>query len=97
MTDRLDELRSAITATALIRLTNNQVGEQTRLFLLGLPLHAQRQRVRGTTGYTPLPPSKKSAKGLENEKGKAKSEAKSAGCCFVRDAGYGLILFFEAS
>merc|ERR1712138_97776 len=29
----------------------------------------------------------------KNEKGEAKSEAKSAGCCFVRDAGYGLILF----
>jgi hypothetical protein len=54
MTDRLTSLGSAITATALMRLSNNQVGEQTRLFLLGLPLHAQslQQRVRGTTGYS---------------------------------------------
>lgn len=68
MTDRLTSLGSAITATALIRLTNNQVGEQTRLFLLGLPLHAQRQRVRGTTGYTRASSSKKSAGGVRKTK-----------------------------
>ncbi|CAL6355055.1 unnamed protein product [Bathycoccus prasinos] len=67
MTDRLTSLGSAITATALMRLTNNQVGEQTRLFLLGLPLHAQRQRVRGTTGYTRAS-SKKSAGGVRKTK-----------------------------
>merc|ERR1712100_530176 len=68
MTDRLTSLGSAITATALIRLTNNQVGEQTRLFLLGLPLHAQRRRVRGTTGYTRASSSKKSAGGVRKTK-----------------------------
>ena len=39
MTDRLTSLGSGITATALMRLSNNQIGEQTRLFLLGLPIH----------------------------------------------------------
>jgi hypothetical protein len=37
------------------------------LFLLGLPLHAQRQRVRGTTGYTRAS-SKKSAGGVRKTK-----------------------------
>ena len=74
MTDRLTSAGSAITATALIRLTNNQVGEQTRLFLLGLPLHAQRQRVRGTTGYTrvAVPKSRRGVRKTKKVKRKVK-------------------------
>ena len=86
MTDRLTSLGSAITATALMRLTNNQVGEQTRLFLLGLPLHAQRQRVRGTTGYTRAS-SKKSAGGVrKTKKVKRKVKRKVPAAAVAADA-----------
>ena len=86
MTDRLTSLGSAITATALMRLTNNQVGEQTRLFLLGLPLHAQRERVRGTTGYTRAS-SKKSAGGVrKTKKVKRKVKRKVPAAAVAADA-----------
>ena len=40
MTERLTTLASAITATGLARLANNHFGDQTRLFAMGLPIHA---------------------------------------------------------
>ncbi len=40
MTERLTTLASALTATGLGRLANNHFGDQTRLFALGLPIHA---------------------------------------------------------
>jgi len=40
MTERLSSLATAVTGTALMRLGNNQLGDSTRLFALGLPMHA---------------------------------------------------------
>mmetsp|Transcript_5869 Transcript_5869/g.14910 ORF Transcript_5869/g.14910 Transcript_5869/m.14910 type:complete len:522 (+) Transcript_5869:208-1773(+) len=40
MTERLTTLASALTATGLGRLANNHFGDMTRLFALGLPIHA---------------------------------------------------------
>ena len=40
MTEHLTSLASSVSATALGRIVNNQIGEPTRLFALGLPIHA---------------------------------------------------------
>jgi hypothetical protein len=40
MTEHLTSLASSVSATALGRVVNNQIGEPTRLFALGLPMHA---------------------------------------------------------
>lgn len=46
MTERLTTLASAITATGLARLANNHFGDQTRLFAMGLPIHATAIRTK---------------------------------------------------
>ena len=69
MTERLTTLASAITATGLGRLTNSQLGDQTRLFALGLPVHATAVRSAAP---------KKSKKKTVTKKVKKKKSKKSA-------------------
>lgn len=69
MTERLTTLASAITATGLGRLANSQLGDQTRLFALGLPVHATAVRSAAP---------KKSKKKTVTKKVKKKKSKKSA-------------------
>lgn len=48
MTEHLTSLAGAVSATALGRVVNNQVGEPTRLFALGLPMHATMAKTAGS-------------------------------------------------
>jgi hypothetical protein len=61
MTERLTTLASAITATGLARLANQHFGDQTRLFALGLPLHATAIRSKAAA------PSKKKTKTVKKK------------------------------
>ena len=70
MTERLTTLASAITATGLGRLANSQLGDQTRLFALGLPVHA--------TAVRSAAAPKKSKKKTVTKKVKKKKSKKSA-------------------
>ena len=69
MTERLTTLASAITATGLGRLANSQLGDQTRLFALGLPVHATAVRSAAP---------KKSKKKTVTKKVKKKKSKKNA-------------------
>jgi len=69
MTERLTTLASAITATGLGRLANSQLGDQTRLFALGLPVHATAVRSAAP---------KKSKKKTVTKKVKKKSKKNAA-------------------
>ena len=69
MTERLTTLASAITATGLGRLANSQLGDQTRLFALGSPVHATAVRSAAP---------KKSKKKTVTKKVKKKKSKKSA-------------------
>ena len=60
MTERLTTLASAITATGIMRLANNHFGDQTRLFALGLPIHA--------TAIRSTKPTKKKTKTVKKKK-----------------------------
>jgi hypothetical protein len=71
MTERLTTLASAITATGLGRLANSQLGDQTRLFALGLPVHAT--AVRSTAA-----PKKSKKKTVTKKVKKKKSKKTSA-------------------
>ena len=68
MTERLTTLASAITATGIGRLANNHFGDQTRLFALGLPLHATAVRTRAE-------PKKKTKKVTKKKKVKKSKKA----------------------
>ena len=48
MTEHLTSLASSVSATALGRVINNQLGEPTRLFALGLPMHASLAQTAGS-------------------------------------------------
>jgi hypothetical protein len=48
MTEHLTSLASSVSATALGRIVNNQIGEPTRLFALGLPIHATIAQTAGS-------------------------------------------------
>jgi hypothetical protein len=48
MTEHLTSLASSVSATALGRIVNNQMGEPTRLFALGLPIHATIAQTAGS-------------------------------------------------
>lgn len=54
MTERLTSLASSVTATALGRVVNNQIGEPTRLFALGLPMHATLAQTAGAAAIPQL-------------------------------------------
>ena len=76
MTERLTTLMSAITATGLGRLANNHFGDQTRLFALGLPIHAtaiKRTATKATTKKTKK--VKKKVKKSKKKKAAAPQEA----------------------
>jgi hypothetical protein len=67
---------SAITATGLGRLANNHFGDQTRLFALGLPIHAtaiKRTATKATTKKTKK--VKKKVKKSKKKKAAAPQEA----------------------
>ena len=70
MTERLTTLASAITATGLGRLANSQLGDQTRLFALGLPVHA--------TAVRSAAPKKSKKKTVTKKVKKKKSKKTSA-------------------
>ena len=70
MTERLTTLMSAITATGLGRLANNHFGDQTRLFALGLPIHAT-MTTRSAAKATPKKTKKVKKKVKKSKKKKA--------------------------
>jgi len=72
MTERLTSLASAITATGIGRLANNHVGDQTRLFALGLPMHAT--AIRSSRAAAPV---KKKTK-VVKKKRKVKKQTQEA-------------------
>jgi len=78
MTERLTSMTSGLTATALARIANNQVGDSTRLFALGLPLHATAAAVasrRSLTGFGKKKKVVKKKKMVKKKKTKAAAEA----------------------
>lgn len=75
MTERLTTLASAITATGLGRLANNHFGDQTRLFALGLPVHATAIR---TSQKTTSKKKKTVTKKVKKKKSKKVKEAAMA-------------------
>jgi len=76
MTERLTTLASAITATGLGRLANNHFGDQTRLFALGLPMHAT--AVRASTTKASSKKKKTVTKKVKKKKSKKAREAAAA-------------------
>lgn len=76
MTERLTTLASAITATGLARLANNHFGDQTRLFALGLPIHATAVR------STAVQPTKKKTKTVKRQK-RVKKQKKESEAAFA--------------
>ena len=76
MTERLTTLASAITATGLGRLANNHFGDQTRLFALGLPVHAT--AIRTSQKTTSKKKKKTVTKKVKKKKSKKIKEAAMA-------------------
>jgi len=73
MTERLTTLASAMTATGIGRLANNHFGDQTRLFALGLPIHAT--AVRSSTTPTKKSKTKTVKKKMKKKKKTVKETA----------------------